>query len=1507
MPPVILALATWAGISIGAAYLVVATVVLSAGMAVYGTAQARKAQRDARNDALNAMKDRMTTRVATEAPHRYIYGRAKVGADIVAMFTSGDRDQYKHLVCVHAAHECDAIEEVWVNNALVAGLDASGDPTAGRFAIVPNSEIYEEQKTGPTFNLAYMPRVGSVWAFTGTGANMQPVAVTAVNGRTVTVATTAPVTVSYEMPLRSKMGDAINHGTVPAATNPVVRVQRHLGGASDVADVYLRAVVGDQWPVTAVLRGLCYTVITLDLTHPEFQSGIPPIHAVIRGKKLYDPRDGVTRWSQNPALAILDYLTSPVCGVPMSDLPTAQFITAANVCDEVSPTGGARYTVNGTVTSDQGQASVLESMAQAMAGGLVATTWDVYAGKYIAPVAALVQSDIVGGLSVTPGVSDASVYNGVKGQYIGPENKYVQTDFKPYQNSAYRANDGRDLYTNIDFPFTDSQQRVTNLARIFTEDQRNGFTIRAEFSLKAWPLKVGQRITFTSAVLGHNAKVFRITDKAYSPTSAVQLSLKEDSASIWDYADATVVDSTPNSDLPDPWKIDAPASLSCTSGEAALLRQADGTTVPRIMASWPAMAQANGIQVEVEWRAVQSTAWERTTVSAGETRAYLSPITPGFFYVVRARIVNSSLGVRSNWVATVYQVEVFTATPTVYMYAANKPATPAGAASYLWSNGTFGAAPAGWSLTVPAAPGSGNVTLWAATAAVSDVSDVSSSFDWSQAEVKNIGYAPSAAGMGPAGYSNARVQAFQRKATAPTGTPGAVDYDFTSGTITTATLLNGWQKTIPASDGNPLYVTSASASAAGGTDTIASNEWSGAVVLAYDGGAGTPGLNSATVRLYQRSASATAPALPSASATYTFASGAITGINNGWLTYIPTSGGQYLHTTQATAIAATATDAIPATEWAAVQLMYDAADLIAAKAAADMATTRIASISANGVLDRSEKSAINAEWNAINKKATLLEIQADGMGVSHATLSAKFSELTQYLQALSPAWNDTTKDTNIVRVDFDAKFNNYYEAEIALINAIATKSATAPLAIIGGDNLAANSSFERMVNGVADGFAIYGAAGTGTDTAGEVVSSAAGSGRAGGIGQVVIWANSHTGPKGIFGRISAPGWQSGKKYVVSIYAITTNISSASGLRLNWNTAPASVVALSNPTLSTSWQRYAFLVTWGGVVEPNGGGFISVEYGSGGGNVKFDDLMTVEGELLPGYSTSSAEALSAADVAKAAADAAQADATASKESLSRISADNWLAAQEKPVVILEWKRIADERSGIDTQAANLGIGAERTAYQAAYNSLSNYLPVSWNDLTVDTAIVRTTFDQKFADYYAARQNLLNTITAVLKSIAGQAATTSTWDGVTGPGKPQANATVGAPAGTQVAGVDAATVVANAGAGASAAATIANKPLVNAGADIYSTGGGTIRNLGFRTATFSGGVQPLQSIAWSLSIDSGTLRFIGGANTATVSIQASVSASGQDATGTVTCTSVDANGIVGTDSFYVQAFF
>lgn len=85
---------------------------------------------------------------------------------------------------------------------------------------------------------------------------------------------------------------------------------------------------------------------------------------------------------------------------------------------------------------------------------------------------------------------------------------------------------------------------------------------------------------------------------------------------------------------------------------------------------------------------------------------------------------------------------------------------------------------------------------------------------------------------------------------------------------------------------------------------------------------GATGYNTAQVVLYKRSA--TTPALPTTTTTYTFATGSATGQNNGWTISAPTSDGNPLWSTQASAFSQSATDPIASTEWVTpVKLVSD--------------------------------------------------------------------------------------------------------------------------------------------------------------------------------------------------------------------------------------------------------------------------------------------------------------------------------------------------------------------------------------------------------------------------------------------------------------------------------------------------------------------------------------------------------------------------------------------------------
>jgi hypothetical protein len=556
------------------------------------------------------------------------------------MFTSGSRDEYKHLVCVHAAHECDAYEEIYINGKALGTLDANGYAINSPDYAYTISTTVNESHAGTSFNLSHTPKAGTVRVSyndgSGTVISSFPVSFT-ISGVAVVVTpplfTIPPSTYqcSYEYTTQSSY----------------VRVKKHLvGGTADAQLISDTATLTDKWTSTCTLDGFCYSVVTINLNFREFQGGVPSIEVLLRGKKLHDVRSGIYPldtpvWSQNPALMIADYLTSEMCQVPVADLPLADFVAASNVCDE-STAHGTKYLANGTVTAAQNQGQVLEAMAQSMAGTIVSTTWGVTAGKYVAPVLALTQSDIVGDMSYAPGTPEADLFNGVKGQFISSENTYVVTDFAPYQNgtlsppTGYVGADGDEFWANVDFMFTDTKQRVHDLCRIMVEDQRNGFILKAAFSYKAWDVQVGDRVTFTSTLMGQTAKVYRVMEKSFSADSAVNLTLKEDVSTIWDLADAVTVDSTPNTNLPNPFYVGVCGNLSVTEE----LYETSGSVGIRSKAifSWTEPNDVTVMSYEAEYKPYTSGIWIEFPNISGTTFEFLDMAVG--MYDCRVRAIN---------------------------------------------------------------------------------------------------------------------------------------------------------------------------------------------------------------------------------------------------------------------------------------------------------------------------------------------------------------------------------------------------------------------------------------------------------------------------------------------------------------------------------------------------------------------------------------------------------------------------------------------------------------------------------------------------------------------------------------------------------------------------------------------------------------------------------------------------------------------------------------------------
>jgi hypothetical protein len=658
--PLIAIAAQWA-FSAGVITSIWVATAISVGASIFGLSyqrrKAKKAAAAARRAFVDSLEDRFVTTLRADPPQRIVYGTAITGGDIVAILTSdkegiesdGDTytlpDGYKHIVLALAAHEVQSINEVYIDGVPVGTLDAGGWATGGEFGDAKTYTTQTILAPGASKTYSSTPTIISSGYYVGGNVSLDepatwvPVTPT-VNGTQVTNPS------AYEIYVTASFVGA----------NSRVRVEKYLGTSAQTASSYLMTVCPDEWTSTDRLRGIAYIIVTLDLEEQRFQGGPPQIAASISGRKVYDPRTGLTAYSGNPALVCRDYIVSEWgFDADEADIDDASVIAAANACDVsiqllvgILNVAGPKYRCDGVVTSEDDPASVLEEMASSMAGFVTHSggRWVVNSGTYTAPVLALDDDDLAGPIEILQtGAAYEDLMNGVRGQMI-ETGRLSASDIDPYQNTTFVAADGLELWEDMSFPFTGNRYRARCLARIRVEQARDSMLVRYPAKLVAWPVQIGDRVTVTSAEYGWSAKVFRVTDWAFETGAPVMLTLQEDAAAIYDLADAATTDQAQNTGLPNPWVVPAVTGVSATSGSTTAILQSDGTILNRVLVAWSRVASAyvtQGGKIVVQWARVGTTitTWNRVEVTGDSTSTYLNGVSAGTQLTISVQAVNS--------------------------------------------------------------------------------------------------------------------------------------------------------------------------------------------------------------------------------------------------------------------------------------------------------------------------------------------------------------------------------------------------------------------------------------------------------------------------------------------------------------------------------------------------------------------------------------------------------------------------------------------------------------------------------------------------------------------------------------------------------------------------------------------------------------------------------------------------------------------------------------------------
>ena len=199
------------------------------------------------------------------------------------------------------------------------------------------------------------------------------------------------------------------------------------------------------------------------------------------------------------------------------------------------------------------------------------------------------------------------------------------------------------------------------------------------------------------------------------------------------------------------------------------------------------------------------------------------------------------------------------ATILLYQRGATAPSKPIAEVTYTFADASLSPASAlnGWTQAIPTIDGN---PCWviAATASATTATDTIGVSEWST-QIKFVedgaqgatgstgqtgatGETGETGATGSTGLNQATIFLYSR--TTSTAPSSSTTYTFANGAL--SPIPSGWSRSIPTSDGNPCYVTTAVAIGYDLTTTIASNSWSTPTVLAEDGEQGATGATGST-------------------------------------------------------------------------------------------------------------------------------------------------------------------------------------------------------------------------------------------------------------------------------------------------------------------------------------------------------------------------------------------------------------------------------------------------------------------------------------------------------------------------------------------------------------------------------------------------------------------------------------------------------------------------------------
>jgi hypothetical protein len=465
----------------------------------------------------------------------------------------------------------------------------------------------------------------------------------------------------------------------------LITVEPHYGTDGQSSSSLLSTL--SSWGSNHKLSGLCYLALKFKWSQDAF-TGVPKVQSIVQGKKVVAYNSSsvaqTAAFSNNPAWCLLDYLTNERYGkgLAIANIDIPSFYTASGICDtDVTAYGATTINVMDCNAIIDTSSAVIDNVREFLKGcrGYLPYVGGKY--KLICETTGsssitVTEDDIIGGYTLAS-PSKNSKYNRVIISYVNPARNYQvdEVQFPEIDDSSYASADKHAAMKTVDGEFLlegrfdmktiTSPYQALELAEVILRRSREALGLTINVSFSAYDVAIGDIVGVTHSSLGFSNKQFRVLGINFNADFTLGLDLMEHQDSHYTWATKTQVASTPSTNLPNPFIIQPPTSVTLTDD---LIEYNDGTVITRLNVLIGASTDLFIDQYEVELRQDTDRNGDVVVddfkiVGRGITlRHQVLNVIDNSTYTIRVRGINA-LGVKSTYLTAQRQIIGQTAVP----------------------------------------------------------------------------------------------------------------------------------------------------------------------------------------------------------------------------------------------------------------------------------------------------------------------------------------------------------------------------------------------------------------------------------------------------------------------------------------------------------------------------------------------------------------------------------------------------------------------------------------------------------------------------------------------------------------------------------------------------------------------------------------------------------------------------------------------------------------------------